>query len=176
MSKGGVILGAWTHRRGDVGGARSVSADVTRGRPRIAWSFRPAHRGRVDQVRIAGDLVYVATIGPSDPVAVGWEHATIYALEASTGRVVAERSLPDPVPVAAMIADGDVLHVLPTRQGEPVFWYALDAFDLRPKHRRPLLLDVASIDQGARWDVLDAWASADGGVWLELDSASLGKR
>jgi len=176
MGKGGVILGGWTHRRGDVGGARSVSADVTHARPRMAWGFRPAHGGRVDQVRIAGDRVYVATIGPSDPLAVGWEHATIYALDAASGRVTAERALPDPVPIAAMIVEGDLVHVLATRHGEPVFWYALDAVDLRPKHRRALLLDVGSIDRGARWDVLDAWASADGGVWLELDSVTLGKR
>jgi hypothetical protein len=176
MAKGGVILGGWTHRRGDVGGARAVSADVANARPRIAWGFRPPHRGRVDQVRIAGERVYVATIGPSDPLAVGWEHATLYSLDADSGKVLAERALPDPVPVAALIIDGDVVHVLATRQGEPVFWYALDAYDLRPKHRRPLLLDVGSIDRGARWDVLDAWASADGGVWLELDSVTLGKR
>jgi hypothetical protein len=130
----------------------------------------------VDQVRVSGERVYVATIGPADPDAAGWEHATIYAIEPSTGRVVAERSLPDPVPVAALILDGDLVHVLATRHGEPVFWYALDAFDLKPRHRRPLHLDVASIDRGARWDVLDAWASADGGVWLELDSVTLGKR
>ncbi len=176
MTKGGVILGSWTHRRGDVGGARAVSAEVARARPNVAWSFKPPHGGRVDQVRVGADRVYVASIGPSDPDAAGWEHATVYALDAASGRILAERLLPDPVPVAAMILDGESVHVLATRHGEPVFWYALDAYDLKPRHRRPLLLDIASVDRGGRWDVLDAWASADGGIWLELDSAALGKR
>ena len=163
----GVILGDWTHRRGDVGGGRAVAAELGRARPKVAWTFRPRDGGNVDQVRIAGERVYVATMSPADPAAVGWEHAVIFALEASTGRVVAKRELPDPAPVAAMIVDGAVVHVLATRHGEPVFWYALDAFDLRPRHRRALALDRA-----AHWDVLEAWASADGGIWMELDGES----
>jgi len=166
MRGSGVILGDWTHRRGDVGGGRAVAAEIERARPQLAWTFRPRHGGNVDQVRIGGELVYVATMAPGDPSALGWEHATIYALEALTGRVTAKRELPDPVPVAAMIVDGGTVHVLATRHGEPVFWYALDSVDLKPRHRRPILLD-----RDARWDVLEAWASADGGLWLELDSA-----
>jgi hypothetical protein len=81
------------------------------------------------------------------------------------------RALPDPVPIAAMLVEGSTLHVLATRHGEPVFWYALDAFDLRPRHRRALALDRA-----ARWDVLEAWASSDGGLWLELEATPGGKR
>ena len=176
MAKGGVIVGSWTHRRGDVGGARAVSAEVAHARPDIAWAFAPPHGGRVDQVRVGADRIYVATLGPSDPDATGWEHATIYALDALSGRVISERLLPDPVPVAAMILDGESLHVLATRHGEPVFWYALDAYDLKPRHRRPLFVDIASVERGGRWDVLDAWASADGGIWLELDSVAVGKR
>jgi hypothetical protein len=171
MRGGGIILGDWTHRRGDVGGARAVSAEIARARPKIAWTFSPPHAGNVDQVRIAGELVYVATMQPGDPSAVGWEHATVYALEVATGRVVAARPLPDPVPVAAMIVDGSTLHVLATRHGEPVFWYALDAFDLRPRHRRALALDRA-----AHWDVLEAWASADGGLWMEIEASPGGRR
>ncbi len=170
-SMGGVILGDWTHRRGDVGGGRAVAAEFGRPRPRVAWTFRPRDGGNVDQVRIAGERVYVATMSPPDPAAVGWEHATIFALDASTGKVVAKRELPDPAPVAAMIIDGNVVHVLATRHGEPVFWYALDAFDLRPHHRRALPLDPPGAN-GETWDVLEAWASADGGIWMELDGVS----
>ena len=172
----GVILGDWTHRRGDVGGGRAVAAEMGRARPKVAWTFRPRDGGNVDQVRIAGERVYVATMPPPDPTAMGWEHAVIFALEASTGRVVAKRELPDPAPVAAMIVDGAVVHVLATRHGEPVFWYALDAFDLRPRHRRALALDrAAGQEANDAWDVLEAWASADGGIWMELDGASAGR-
>src|ERR1700723_1315026 len=111
MSGGGVILGDWTHRRGDVGGGRAVAAEFARARPKVAWTFRPRDGGNVDQVRIAGELVYVATMPPADPAAGGWEHATIFAIEALTGRVVAKRELPDPAPVAAMIVDGTAVHV-----------------------------------------------------------------
>ncbi len=167
MAKGGVILGDWTHRRGDAGGTRAVSADVADAKPEIAWSWRPEHGGRVDQVRIAGTCVYVATMAPVDEGAPGWEHATIYALDVDTGKVLAKRALPDPVPVAAMVAQAGVVHVLATRKGEPIFWYALEAPDLAPRHRRLVELDR----DGRREDVLDAWASPDGGVWLELEGA-----
>src|SRR5947209_4076338 len=100
----GVILGDWTHRRGDAGGTRAVSSDVGRAKPEVAWTWRPDHGGRVDQVRIAGTCVYVATMAPVDDAAPGWEHATIYAIDVETGRVLASRALPDPMPVAAMIA------------------------------------------------------------------------
>ncbi len=144
-----------------------MAAEIDKARPRIAWTFAPGDGTHVDQVRIAGDRVYVATMAPADPAAPGWERATVYVLEAPTGRVVARRELPDPVPVAAMILEGPLVHVLATRQGEPVYWYALSADDLSPRHRRALALDRA-----AHWDVLEAWASADGGVWMELDGAT----
>ena len=80
---GGVILGDWTHRRGDVGGGRAVAAELVRPRPKVAWTFRPRDGASVDQVRIAGERVYVATMPPGDPAALGWEHATIFALEVS---------------------------------------------------------------------------------------------
>lgn len=161
----GVILGDWTHRRGDAGGTRAVSADVAHAKPVIAWSWRPEHGGRVDQVRISGTCVYVATMSPADEAAPGWEHARIYALDIESGRVLASRSLPDPAPVAAMVAQGADVHVIATRKGEPIFWYALEAVDLTPRHRRLVELDR----DGRREDVLDAWASPDGGVWLELE-------
>jgi len=161
----GVILGDWTHRRGDAGGTRAVSSDVARAKPEVAWTWRPEHGGRVDQVRIAGTCVYVATMAPADDAAPGWEHATIYALDVETGRVLASRELPDPVPVAAMIAQTSAVHVIATRKGEPIFWYALGAIELLPSHRRLVELDRDS----RREDVLDAWASPDGGVWLELE-------
>ena len=83
---GGVILGDWTHRRGDAGGARAVPAEIERPRPTVAWSWRPEHGGHVDQVRVAGEHVVVATMMPRDPSAPGWEHAVVYALDARTGR------------------------------------------------------------------------------------------
>ena len=54
-----VILGEWTHRRGDAGGARAVPAEIDRPRPSVAWSWRPEHRGHVDQVRVVGANVLV---------------------------------------------------------------------------------------------------------------------
>jgi hypothetical protein len=161
-----VILGDWTHRRGDPGGARAVPAEIDRPRPTIAWSWRPEHGGRVDQVRVVGHNVVVATMMPRDPSAPGWEHAVVYALDARTGVEVARRVLADPVPVAAMVVESGVLHVVATRRGEPVFWYALSPADLVPRHRR-----IVALAPGIRHDdVLDAWASPDGGLWLELDA------
>ena len=119
-------------------------------------------------MRIAGDRVYVATMEPADPLAPAcWEHATVFALEASTGRVVAVRPLPDPVPVAAMVIDGGVIHVLATRPGEPIFWYARSA---RATCARVIASRSTSRPRRARAapGVLEAWASADGGIWMEL--------
>jgi len=161
-----VILGEWTHRRGDPGGARAVPAEIDRPRPRVAWTWRPEHGGRVDQVRVAAQNVLVATMMPRDAAAPGWEHAVVYALDARTGSEVARRVLPDPVPVAAMVVQAGVVHVVATRKGEPIFWYGLSVAELTPSHRR-----VVGIEAHARPDdVLDAWASPDGGLWLELDA------
>ena len=159
----GVILGDWTHRRGDGGGSRAVSADVRRAKPRVVWTWSPPHGGRIDQVRIAGGRVFAATAEPHDRQAPGWEHAVVFALDASRGRAVAIRALPDPVPTAAMVVDGDAVHVVATRPGEPIFWYALRTADLQPLHRRAIGLAEE------RPDVLDAWASSDGGLWLEAE-------
>src|SRR5215472_2311742 len=162
----GIILGDWTHRRGDGGGARSVSADVKRAKPRVAWTWAPPRGSRIDQVRIAGGRVFVATAEPSDPDAPGWEHAVIFALDAGRGRPTAVRALPDPVPVAAMVLESDSVHVVATRPGEPIFWYALRTGDLLPQHRRTISL----VEERA--DVLDAWASSDGGLWLEVEGGA----
>ena len=167
---GGVILGDWTHRRGDAGGSRALAAEVAGAKPRIAWTWTPPHGGRVDQVRVLGELVFVATLEPEGAlakVAPGWEHAVIYALDAARGVVVAQCTLADPVPVAAMVLEGATLHLVATRPGEPVFWYALRVPDLVPLHRR--LVEVEG--DGRQADVLDAWASPDGGLWLEIESA-----
>jgi hypothetical protein len=163
-----VILGDWTHRRGDAGGARAVAAEFDRPRPTVVWSWRPEHGGRVDQVRVAGTIVIVATMMPRDPKAPRWEHAVVYALDAHTGIEIARRVLPDPVPVAAMVVDDGVVHVISTRRGEPIFWYALTPAELVPCHRR-----IVAVADGLRHDdVLDAWATPDGGLWLELDASS----
>ena len=161
-----VILGEWTHRRGDAGGARAIAAEIDRPRPAIAWSWRPEHGGPVDQVRVVGQHVVVATMMPRDAGAPGWEHAVVYAIDARTGAEVARRVLPDPVPVAAMVVESGVLHVVATRRGEPIFWYALSPADLVPKQRRIVAL-TSTHD-----DVLEAWASPDGGLWLELETAT----
>jgi hypothetical protein len=161
-----VILGEWTHRRGDPGGSRSVAAEIDRPRPAIAWSWRPEHGGRIDQVRVIGQNVVVATMMPRDPNAGGWEHAVVYALDSRTGVEVARRVLPDPVPVAAIVVEAGVVHVVATRKGEPIFWYALSSADLIPRHRRIVALPPATRHD----DVLDAWAAPDGGLWLELDA------
>src|SRR5271165_6910476 len=94
------ILGDWTHRRGDPGGGRTISAEIDRPRPSVAWVWTPEHGGRVDQVRVVGSTIVVATMMPRDPNAPAWEHAEIYLLDASSGVEIARRSLPDPVPVA----------------------------------------------------------------------------
>jgi hypothetical protein len=162
-----VILGDWTHRRGDPGGARAIAAEIDRPRPTVAWSWQPEHGGRVDQVRVVGQNIVVATMMPRDANAPGWEHAVIYALDAKTGVEVARRVLADPVPVAALVVEAGLVHVVATRKGEPIFWYALSPMDLAPHHRR-----IVALGAGVRHDdVLDAWAAPDGGLWLELDAA-----
>ncbi len=162
-----VILGDWTHRRGDAGGARAVPAEIDRPRPTVVWSWRPEHDGRVDQVRVSGTMIIVATMMPRDPQAPRWEHAVVYVLDAHTGIEIARRVLPDPVPVAAMVVDDGIVHVVSTRKGEPIFWYALTPAELVPCHRRI----VAVADGLQHDDVLDAWATPDGGLWLELEAA-----
>ena len=94
----------------------------------------------------------------------------VYALDCKTGVEVARRVLPDPVPVAALAVDGGLVHVVATRKGEPIFWYALSSTDLVPRHRRIIAIPPATRHD----DVLDAWASPDGGLWFEL-VASIGR-
>jgi hypothetical protein len=159
------ILGDWTHRRGDPGGGRTVAAEIDKPRPSVAWSWGPEHGGRVDQVRVVGSTVIVATMMPRDSNA-GWEHAVVYVLDAVSGAEVARRVLPDPVPVAAMAVFGGVVHIVATRKGEPIFWYALSPAELAPQHRRTVALGESMGHE----DVLDAWATPDGGLWLELDA------
>jgi len=166
-----VILGDWTHRRGDAGGTRSVPAEIQRPRPTVAWMWQPEHGGRVDQVRVIGTTVIVATMMPSDPSAPRWEHAVLYVLDAHTGVEIARRVLPDPVPVAAMVVENSVVHVVSTLKGEPIFWYALTPAELVPIHRRI----VALADDVRHDDVLDAWGTPDGGLWLEIDARSQGE-
>jgi hypothetical protein len=161
-----VILGDWTHRRGDAGGARAVPAEIDRPRPTVGWSWRPEHGGRVDQVRVTGTTIIVATMMPRDAKAPRWEHAVVYVLDAHTGIEMARRVLPDPVPVAAMVVEDGVVHVVSTRKGEPIFWYALTAAELVPCHRR-----IVTVADGLDHDdVLDAWATPDGGLWLEFET------
>jgi hypothetical protein len=71
------------------------------------------------------------------------------------------------VPVAAVVVDAGEVHVIATRKSEPIFWYALSLPDLVPRHRRSVALSPGLQHD----DVLDAWASPDGSLWLELDAA-----
>jgi hypothetical protein len=160
----GAILGDWTHRRGDAGGSRALPADLKRARVRVAWTWEAPGGARIDQVRTAGDTVFVAAMGVSEETP-GWEHATIYAIEGAGGKVSARRRLPDPMPVAALVVEGHLVHAVSTRPEEPVYGYVLTAPELRPVLRFPIPLEDAR-----RPDVLDAWALADGGLWLELET------
>ncbi|MCL2447557.1 MAG: hypothetical protein FWD17_01280 [Polyangiaceae bacterium] len=130
----------------------------------IAWSWEPEHGGLVDQVRVVGHVVVVATMCPRDPAAPGWEHAVVYALDAQTGTEIARRALPDPLPIAAMVFEGGLLHIVAARRGEPIYWYALSLDDLKAQHRRVAAAAAAHHD-----DVLDAWVTPEGGLWFELD-------
>ncbi len=159
----GAIFGDWSHRRADAGGTRSLAADVGRARPRVAWTWEAPEGARIDQVRTLGGFVYAAAMASAEP---GWEHASLYAIDASSGRLAAERPLPDPVPVAALVIEGHRVHAVATRPGEPVYCYSLTAQDLRPLARL-----AAPIAGSRQTDVLDAWAHSDGGLWLELESA-----
>jgi hypothetical protein len=159
------IFGSWTHRRADAGGSRALGALLGKVKPRVAWTWEPPAGARIDQVRTSGGYVYAAAMGSSEPGVSGWTHATLFAIDASNGRLSARRSLPDPVPVAALVLEGRHVHVVGTRPGEPVFWYALTAPDLRPLQR------VAVPIKDARdVDVLDAWALSDGALWLQIET------
>jgi hypothetical protein len=158
------IFGSWTHRRADAGGSRALAADLGKVKPRVAWTWEPPVGARIDQVRTSGGYVYAAAMGSAEPGVPGWEHASLFAIDGSNGRLVARRSLPDPVPVAALVLEGRRVHAVATRAGEPVFWYALTAPELRPVHRL-----AAPIADSASADVLDAWALSDGGLWIELE-------
>jgi hypothetical protein len=162
------IRGEWTHRRGDAGGTRAVAAEIDHPRPAVAWVWKPDHGGRIDQVRLVGSSVIVATMMPGDERAPGWEHAVIYMLDAVRGEELARRVLPDPVPVAAMVVAGEPIHIVATRTGEPIFWYTLTP-DLLPIARRVVTLSSPV----AHDDVLDAWATP-GGLWLELEGPAQG--
>ena len=90
-------------REGGAGHDPHGRAPAERGRWRPSRRALPAHGqdgGHVDQVRVVGQNVLVATMMPRDASAPGWEHAVVYAIDARTGVEVARRVLPDPVPVA----------------------------------------------------------------------------
>jgi hypothetical protein len=159
----GAIFGDWTHRRGDAGGARSLAADLGSAKLRVAWTWDPPGGARIDQVRTSGDCVFVAAMATKGG-APGWDHATAYAIDAASGRVVARRELPDPVPVASLGVEGRLLTVIATRADELVHGYALSIPDLHPVARYSIALGEAR-----RADVLDAWTLSGGGLWLELD-------
>jgi hypothetical protein len=159
----GAIFGDWTHRRSDAGGSRSLPAEVGRARLRVAWTWEAPNGARIDQVRTMGDFVVVAAMGSLE--APGWDHTTVFVLDGGKGKVLARRTLPDPVPVASLVLEGHAVHAIATTPGEPVFIYSLSMPDLRARMRRPVALEFA-----AQTDVLDAWALPGGGLWLELET------
>ncbi len=164
----GLILGDWTHRRGDAGGSRAVSARILKPRPRVAWRWDLPFDGRIEQVRVVGDVVTIAaTPAISHP---GWEHAEVITLDAASGRVMGQRRLPDPVPPSAMVADESATRIVATRASEPMFLYTLEPKTLEPSARARLDAgDVASLD------VVDAWGHG-GDLWCQVETPSRAAR
>ncbi len=158
----GLILGDWTHRRGDAGGSRAVSARILNPKPRVAWRYDLAFDGRIEQVRVVRDVVTIAatpTIAHS-----GWQHAEVVALDAASGRVVGQRRLPDPVPPSTMVASLDSVRIIATRASEPAFLYTLEPGSLAPVSRvRVEEGDVASLD------IVDAWGEGQE-LWCQVDT------
>ncbi len=158
----GLILGDWTHRRGDAGGSRAVSARILNPKPRIAWRYDLPFDGRIEQVRVVGEVVTIAatpTIAHS-----GWQHAEVVTLNAESGRVMSQRRLPDPVPPSTMIASVTQLRIIATRAEEPAFLYALTPGSLLPVSRSQLEeSDCASLD------IVDAWGEGRE-LWCHLDT------
>jgi hypothetical protein len=164
----GLILGDWTHRRGDAGGSRAVSARILKPKPKIAWRWDLTFDGRIEQVRIVGDVVTIAaTPAISHP---GWQHAEVVTLEAATGRPIAQRWLPDPVPPSALVVDESAVRIVATRASEPVFLYTLE-----PKTLEPVARERLDAGDAAAVDIVDAWGhGAD--MWCQIETPSRAAR
>ena len=152
------ILGDWTHRRGDRGGSRAVAAEIDqRARPddRLVVAARARRPGRPGARRRADRR------GRDDDAARRrarreWEHAVVYVLDARTGRRGgAPRAARSRARSRRWRSTSGIVHVVATRRGEPIFWYALTRGRARaaaPPHRGDRRRDRPE-------DVLDAWAT-----------------
>jgi hypothetical protein len=156
------LVGEWTHRRGDLLGSRFVRGAVGEWKPKVAFTWRPAHGGRVDQVRLAGDLLIVVTMPPGPP---GWSHALVHLLDAKTGKERAVRRLPDPAPVGAIAVGPRAIHVAVAGDAVAPYHYALERESLRPLRRTALPLTTSGLED----DVLDLWAPSDERVAFEVE-------
>jgi hypothetical protein len=156
------LVGDWTHRRADLSGSRFVRGAVGEWKPKVAFTWKPAHGGRVDQVRLAGELLIVVTMPPGPP---GWTHALVHVLDAKTGKERAVRRLPDPAPVGAIAVGPRALHVAVAGDAVAPYHYALERESLRPLRRTALPLTTSGLED----DVLDLWAPSDDRVAFEVE-------
>jgi hypothetical protein len=156
------LVGDWTHRRGDLRGTRFVRGAVGDWKPKVAFTWRPAHGGRVDQVRLVGDAILVVSMPPGPP---GWTHALVHVLDGKTGKERAVRRLPDPAPVGAIAIGPRAVHVAVAGDAVAPYHYALDRETLRPIRRSALPLTTSGLED----DVLDLWAPSDDRVAFEVE-------
>lgn len=152
----------WSHRRGDLLGSRFVRGTLGDWKPKVAWSWAPAHGGRVDQVRTVGESIVVVTMPPGPP---GWTHAIVHVLDGKSGKERAARRLPDPAPVGALAVGPRSIHVAVAGDAVAPYHYALDRETLRPQRRTALPL----VTNGLEDDVLDLWAPSDERVAFEVE-------
>lgn len=152
----------WTHRRVDLLGSRFLRGTVADWKPKVAWSWRPSHGGRVDQVRTVGDLIVVVTMPPGPP---GWTHAMVHLVDGKTGKERVSRRLPDPAPVGALAVGPRSVHVAVAGDAVAPYHYALERDSLRPQRRTVLPLVTTGLED----DVLDMWAPSDERVAFEVE-------
>lgn len=156
------LAGDWTHRRADLLGTRFVRGALGDWKPKVAFHWKPAHGGRVDQVRLFGDTIVVVTMPPGPP---GWTHALVHLLDGRSGKEKAVRRLPDPAPVGALAVGPRAIHVAVAGDSVAPHHYALDRETLRPLRRTALPLVTSGLED----DVLDLWAPSDDRVAFEVE-------
>ena len=156
------LAGDWSHRRADLLGTRFVRGVLGDWKPKIAFTWKPAHGGRVDQVRTFGDTLVVVTMPPGP---LGWTHAVVHLLDGRTGKEKATRRLPDPAPVGALAVGPRAIHVAVAGDSVAPHHYALERETLRPLRRTALPLVTAGLED----DVLDLWAPSDDRVAFEVE-------
>ena len=165
-----VILGDWTHRRGDAGrrarGRRPRSTG--RGPPSPGRGARST-AGRVDQVRVVGH-----DRGRRDDDAARRRRAALGArrrLRARRAhRASRSRAASCRIPCRSRpwSSKTGIVHVVATRRGEPIFWYALTPGELVPQHRL-IVVDRRRDLPGRRARRVGHPRRGGAGLWLELD-------